>query len=129
MRMRWVLAGLLIVLAFGGWTGAAVAASATLTWTDNATNEMGYEIERKPVECATSGTFAKIGDVGVNAVTYVDGTVAEGATYCYRVRAWNTTDGTANGTKQFSLYSNLAGLTINFSMPAAPSQLGVTQKP
>jgi titin len=108
---------------------AAEAATATLTWTDNATNEMGYEIERKPVACATSGTFAKIGDVGVNAITYADGTVAEGATYCYRVRAWNTVDGTPTGTKQFSGYSNLAGLTINFSTPAGPSQLGVTQAP
>jgi len=107
----------------------ASAAQATLTWTDNATNEMGYEAERKPVACATSGTFTKVGDAGVNGVTYVDTTVAEGGTYCYRVRAWNTVDGTPGGTKQYSAYSNLAGITIPFGSPAAPSQLGVTAGP
>jgi hypothetical protein len=61
------------------------AAQLTLTWDDNSTNETGFKIER----AAGSGTFAQIATVRANVTTYVDDAVTDGATYRYRVRAYN----------------------------------------
>jgi FtsP/CotA-like multicopper oxidase with cupredoxin domain len=60
----------------------------TLTWTDNATTETGFRIERR----LNGGAFAPIGAVGANVTSFVD-TVANGltpsATFGYRVIATN----------------------------------------
>lgn len=92
-------------------TPALAQAAATLTWTDNATDETAQEIERAPGTCAAPGTFAVVASVAANVQTYVDTTVTQGATYCYRLRALRNTT--------YSAYSNLA----QFSPPAAPSGL------
>jgi FtsP/CotA-like multicopper oxidase with cupredoxin domain len=60
----------------------------TLTWTDNATTETGFTIERR----LNGGAFAPAGTVGANVTTFVD-TVANGltpsATFGYRIIATN----------------------------------------
>jgi len=104
---------------------AAMAASVTLTWTDASTNEMGFDIERKSVLCGASGTWGVIGGVGMNVATYKDLSVLEGGSYCFRLRAWNTVDGTPTGTKQYSAWSNEAGITVPFGVPSPPTGLGV----
>ena len=84
--------------AYTGWTQVTVAATTppppsapsslavvdngdgtgTLTWSDNSSNETGFELERSP-------TFASQAIVGSNVTTYID---APGAgTYMYHVRA------------------------------------------
>jgi hypothetical protein len=108
----------------------AQAATATLTWQDNSTNEMGFTVERKsdPAGCAGAVPFVVLGSVGANIKTYVDATILDNTPYCYRVQAWNTVDGTAGGTKQFSV--GYAGPTYYpFVIPATPSLLGVTAGP
>lgn len=105
------------------------AATATLTWTDASTNELGFTIERKTVACGSAGTWAVLGGVGAGVATYKDLTVVEGGAYCYRVNAWNTVDGTPAGTKQFSAWSNEAGLTVPFAVPQPPAGLGVVSTP
>lgn len=92
-------------------------ASNILTWQDNSTNETAFEIERKDGPIAGAGTFAKIGSVGTNVATFMDGTVVEGATYAYRVRATNSAGP--------SSYSNSVERTVPFTIPAAPSNLVV----
>lgn len=57
-----------------------------LTWTDNATNETGFRIERKTLP---SGTWAQLGTVGSNVTTYSDNTVATETQYSYRVTAFS----------------------------------------
>ncbi|HEX9982009.1 MAG TPA: hypothetical protein VGF69_01975 [Thermoanaerobaculia bacterium] len=64
----------------------------TLSWTDQATNETGFAIERSL--SATSG-FAPV--VTTPNSSYVDGTVARRTTYYYRVKAVN-----ANGASSYS---------------------------
>jgi hypothetical protein len=68
------------VLAFGP--------NVTLTWTDNATTETGFSIERQ----LNGGAFVQVGTVAANVTTFVD-TVANGltpsATFGYRVIATN----------------------------------------
>ncbi len=84
-----------------------------LTWTDNATNEDGFAIER----AVEGGTFAEIIRLGVDATSFTDVTVQPKTTYNYRVRAFN-----AGGP---SLYSNVATVITPGEIPQAPSNLRV----
>jgi hypothetical protein len=62
-------------------TGSAVA----LSWSDNATNEEGFHIERS----ANGSAFTQIATVSANVTTYNDPGLGIG-TYAYRVRAYNS---------------------------------------
>jgi hypothetical protein len=99
----------------------AGAASNILTWTDNSGNETAFHVERKAEACPGGGAFTEIGTVGANVTTFTDTNAVEGVTYCYRVAASNPAGKSA--------YSNLASRTVPFSIPAAPSGLGVTGGP
>ena len=92
-------------------TLAAAAVSTSqinLSWTDNATTEDGFRIER----CAGAGCtgFAEIATVGANVVSYQNTGLTASTSYSYRVRAFN-----AGGT---SSYTNTATATT----PAPPAQ-------
>ena len=84
----------------------------SLTWTDNATGEDGYKIERK----TGAGSFSQIATTGSNTTTtlsFTDSSLDDGTTYTYRVRAFNSLPnppGSASieGT---SSYSNEASAT------------------
>jgi FtsP/CotA-like multicopper oxidase with cupredoxin domain/fibronectin type 3 domain-containing protein len=87
-----------------------------LAWTNNATNQTGYVVERS----SDNGlTFAPIASgLAASAVSYTDTTVAAGLnpnTYVYRVAASN-----ASG---LSLYSNTATVVVPPTVPAAPTGL------
>lgn len=73
----------------------------SLAWTNNATDDDGYHVER----CAGSGcaNFTEIATTGANATTYTDNTVARLTTYSYRVRA--------HSPGGFSGYSNTTTIT------------------
>ena len=72
---------------------AATAASDTqvdLAWTDNATTETGYRVERCTGASCTIFTDTLTTALGVDAVSYSDLTVVENTTYRYRVFATNS---------------------------------------
>ncbi len=54
-----------------------------LTWTDNATNETGYEVWRS----ISSGAWVRIAQLAVNAASYMDVGLTQGTNYSYFVRA------------------------------------------
>ena len=110
-----------LVMIGGLWSGGADAATNRLTWTDNSTNETTFHVERKAVACGAAGTYVEVATVGANVITVDDVTAVEGTAYCYRVRASNSAG--------FSAYSNEAGRTVPFTIPAAPSGLGVSAGP
>ncbi len=88
---------------------AATAVSSSqinLSWTDNATNEDGFRIERK----IGTAAYSEITTVGSDVTSYSDIGLAANTTYTYRVRAYNTTGN--------SSYSNEASATTQ----AASSQ-------
>jgi fibronectin type III domain protein/lysyl oxidase len=87
--------------------GAVSTSQINLSWTDNATTEDGFRIER----CAGVGCtgFAEIATVGANVVSYQNTGLTASTSYSYRVRAYNT-DGT-------SAYSN----TATAATPAPPA--------
>lgn len=119
-----VMAFVAVLVFIAGFFSSASAA--TLTWKDNATNELGTEIERKPGLCAAAGAWAKIGEVGANIVTYLDATTIVGNAYCFRVRAFNNSLLDGSGVRQLSGYSNQAEISYHLVTPADPSQLGAT---
>ena len=81
---------------------AAVSSSQIdLSWTDNASNEEGFKIERcTGLGC---GDFVEIGAAGPNAASFESGGLTGGTAYAYRVRAYS---GAGN-----SGYSNTATAT------------------
>jgi Divergent InlB B-repeat domain len=68
------------------------AASFQLTWSDNSSNEDGFNIERKT---GSAGTFSRIATVGSNTTSYVNSNLADNTTYCYRVSAFNSAGASA----------------------------------
>jgi fibronectin type 3 domain-containing protein len=94
----------------------ATAASATqinLSWTNNATNQTGFKVERSP----DGVTFAQIGTTGAATTVYSDSSLAPATLYYYRVRATNGAGDSA--------YSNVSSATTlaDTTPPAAPSNL------
>lgn len=90
-----------------GLTATGVSAGRIdLAWADNAADEQGFKVER-----STDGkTWTQVATVGANVTAYSSTGLTAGATYDYRVRAYN-------GTSTFnSAYSNVAS-----ARAAAPS--------
>lgn len=81
-------------------TATASSSSAILNWTDSASNEDGFKVER---HSTATTTFSEIVSVGANITTYTDSGLSAN-TYTYRVRAFNSGG--------FSLYSNTATTSI-----------------
>lgn len=72
-----------------------------LTWTDNASNETGFYIDR--CKGSTCTNFSRIATVGANVTLFNNIGLNKGTTYRYRVSAYN-----ASGV---SAYSNIASAT------------------
>ena len=112
-----------IIVSMGMWltAGNVFAGSNILSWTDNSTNEDNFRIQRTTAAdvpaCQTAAGFTEIAVTGLTIVTFTDTVVTEGLTYCYRVSASNTAGPSA--------FSNVAGRTVPFSVPLAPSGLVV----
>jgi Concanavalin A-like lectin/glucanases superfamily len=71
---------------------APAALQIKLTWTDTATTEQWFKIER-----STDGVnYLPVGVASANATSFVDTTVVAGTTYSYRVRAANNAGDSAN---------------------------------
>ena len=69
---------------------AAQAATLRLNWQDTSGIESGFKIER-----LNGSTYVEIASVAANVLTYSDINLTAGASYCYRVRAFNTTGSSA----------------------------------
>ena len=86
-----------------------------MLWTDNATNESGFKIERKT---GVSGTYSQIAIApafsGNGTTSSQDAGLTYGNTYCYRIRATNATGD--------SSYSNAAcGTTLAIPVLSSPN--------
>lgn len=93
----------------------AFGPQAQLQWTDNATNENGFTIQR----CTGNGctNFVDIDGVGLDTTTYTDASIVPNAIYRYRVVAFNFAGN--------SLASNAVTVSVPAS-PAAPTNLLLT---
>lgn len=88
-----------------GLTATVVTSSqVNLLWTDNASGEVGYNVERST---GSTGTFVLIAYLGPNAQSFSDTGLTSNTTYIYRVQARG--DGTISSN---SGYSNEATVTL-----------------
>ena len=95
---------------------ALTSVSLALTWTDNATNETGFKIERGT---SATGPFTQIGTTPTNFVTYTDTGLTVATAYSYRVRATN-----AVGDSAYTAVATATTPTV-MTIPTAPSNLAV----
>lgn len=73
-----------------GLSVAAISSSELdLTWTDNSTDETGFQVERAPDVAGAPGTWTTVGTVGANVTHYADTGLAAATRYWFRVRATN----------------------------------------
>ncbi len=97
---------------------AASSSQINLAWTDSATTEQGFKIER----CTGSSCsdFAEIATVGANVTTYANTGLVASTSYSYRVRAYTTAGDSG--------YSPTATATTagTATLPAAPTNLVAT---
>ncbi|MCF7954780.1 MAG: DUF6288 domain-containing protein [Phycisphaerae bacterium] len=63
-----------------------------ISWTDNATNETGFKIERSD---RNNGNFVQIATVGADVTSFSDTGLKKNTTYYYRVRATNASGDSA----------------------------------
>jgi hypothetical protein len=82
---RVAIAALLFLTIFT-WNAEAIAGQLTESWINNTADAIGISVERS---MSSTGTFTEIATTGATATAYTDSTVADGTTYCYRVRAYN----------------------------------------
>jgi len=88
-----------------GLTASAVTGSqVNLIWTDNASSETGYNVERAT---GNSGSFVLLAYLGANAQSFSDTSLVANTTYIYRVQARGNGTSTSN-----SAYSNEATVTL-----------------
>ncbi len=85
-----------------------------LSWTDNASNEDNFKIERH----AGDGNFAEIATVGADVTSFGDTGLAASTTYTYRVRASNAAGNSG--------YSNEASATTDDPPPPPADPSGLT---
>lgn len=108
-----VLVPVTVPVPASGLSAVATTTSVTVTWTDNATNETSYRLERS----VNGGSYLLWIVLGSNTTSYVDTAVTAGNTYSYRVVAANSAG--------YSVASNTGSATVPVPMlvPAAPSSL------
>ncbi|MBN1669829.1 MAG: fibronectin type III domain-containing protein [Kiritimatiellae bacterium] len=94
---------------------AASSTSVALAWTDNASNETQYKIDRRQ-----SGTDAwvRVAEPGADTTQYTDSGLSPNTEYYYMVKASN-----AAGN---SPYSNVAAATTDEGLPAQPANLAAS---
>ena len=105
-----------VVLAPTGLAGVPSQTSVALTWTDNATNETGFRLER----CGGAGctNFAQVGtDLAANAVTYTDAGLTASTQYNYRIRAFNAA--TVSAWSSTATVTTTAAVASSFVMVGA----------
>jgi subtilisin family serine protease len=83
-----------------------------LSWTDNADNETGFEIQRS----VEGGASALLDTVGANVTSYADSGLDPDTTYTYQVRAVNGAGASA--------YSNVASATTPSEPPPGAMHVG-----
>ncbi len=66
--------------------GVSTTTTITLTWTDNATNEHGFRLERG---LGVDGALTQIALLPANTTTFTDVGLQPNTQYCYRLIAFN----------------------------------------
>ena len=104
------------------WQSQVSAGQLQLAWTDNSNNEDGFKIERK---LGAMGTFSQIATVGVNVTSYTDTNLTDGATYCYRLAAFNSAGTSAYSSEGCATVKSTLSITKTGSGTVTSSPAGI----
>jgi probable HAF family extracellular repeat protein len=94
------------------------SSSIRLSWTDRATNETGYRVERR----TGTNAFAQVTWTGADATSFVDNTLlVPGTTYDYRVYAFNVAGSStySNIASAQTVPADITAPTVTFISPVA----------
>lgn len=83
-----------------------------LAWTDNATGETGFKVERK----IGSGAYIQIATAAANAVSYADTTTHHNQSYTYKVRAYDVNGNSTYATSSAAATSTSATVTVSVAL-------------
>jgi hypothetical protein len=97
---------------------AASSSQINLFWSDNSSDESGFKIERKT---GASGSWSQVATTGANTTGYADVGLAAGATYVYRVRAYN-----GAGDSAYTNETSATTIVVTVTVPSAPSGLSAS---
>ena len=96
-------------------TDTATTSSAIgLTWTDNSSNELGFNVQRS----TNAVNWTAVATTGANVSSFYDTGLSASTHYFHRVRGFNTVG--------YSNYSNLGSATTTGTTPTAPSSLAAS---
>src|SRR5262249_35186517 len=87
------------------------SAQLKLTWIDNSPNETGFALERR----GSMDPFAQIAVVGPNVTSFADSGLTPGATYCYRVRAFNSAGWSPYTNEACGIATDMLSVGLNAS--------------
>ena len=96
---------------------ASTSAQINLSWSDNATNESGFHVERAPDVAGSPGNWEQIAILAPNIRSYASTGLTAATVYWHRVRAYN-----AGGTSGYSNEASAATLPP----PATPTDLAAS---
>ena len=85
-------------------TGTVISTTQiNLSWTDNSTNETGFKIERK----TGTGTYAVVGAVNADILTYTDLGLTPNITYTYRIYSYNAAGNSPTYSNEVTLTTTI----------------------
>ena len=100
----------------GALAGTGDFSAITLTWTDNATNETGYRVERRDSAAAEATvTWTTVATLPAGATSHRDATVTAGASYIYRVQAFNAAGASGQSSNEATVVAVPEGSTLSYS--------------
>jgi titin len=103
----------------------------TLNWTDNATNELGFNLARQTGTTCAGATWTALPAQLANTVSFIDTGVAANTGYCYRIQSFNAAGQSAWVTSTVTVPAvpgtgpaptvngaTTTTLNVNFTVPA-----------
>lgn len=98
------------------------ASQISMSWPDNARNELGWEVHRSTT--GASGSFSLLASLPTNSTDYSNTGLAPLTEYCYKARSFKK-----NGANTaFAAFTNVACSTT-FAPPPAPSGVSAVPRP
>jgi hypothetical protein len=103
-------------------TATAQGTAVAVAWSDNASTETGYTLDRS----VNGDAFARLASLGTNVTRHTDTAVTAGLRYCYRVSAVNGSGASpySNAPCATPSTAQTAGGTVDFDNPAPPGTPG-----
>jgi hypothetical protein len=91
-------------------TSAVSSTQINLSWTDNSSNETGFEVYRKAGDCSSTNAWTLIKTTAANAKSFNNTGLTSGQTYSYRLRSF-TKSSTLPYANGYSVYTGCSSKT------------------